>query len=141
MHLEPKFSPATGADGWQLSNPAILAMAPLRAALDLFEEAGIEALRRKSEQLTGYLAAWVDGVADDRVRLVTPRESASRGCQLSLRVSEGAVVLFERLRASGVTIDFRKPDVLRVAPVPLYNSFHDVWRFGQVLESWATDPS
>ena len=137
MHLEEEFSPVASADGWQLSNPPILALAPLRPSLALFDEASMEALRAKSVRLTAYLEAWVDHVAAAGVEVLTPRDPARRGCQLSLRVRDRAAVLFETLKAHDVIGDCRPPDVVRVAPVPLYNSFHDVWRFGQALSQWA----
>jgi kynureninase len=137
MHLQPEFEPFAGAEGWQLSNPPILAMAPLEASLDLFDEAGMERLRAKSVRLTGYLQSWVDHVGNERLSQPTPRDPAARGCQISLRAVERPRALFESLRSAGVVGDFRQPDVVRVAPVPLYNSFHDVWRFGQALSRWA----
>jgi kynureninase len=138
MHNERTFIPAVGADGWQLSNPPILAMAPLRASLALFDEATMPQLRSKSVQLTGYLQAWVEHAGDDRVSLLTPREVESRGCQLSLRVSDGAERLFAQLREAGIVVDYRQPDVIRAAPTPLYNSFHDVWLLGRALTRWAS---
>lgn len=131
--MPPEFVPREGADGWQLSNPPILAMAPLRASLALFDEVGMEALRAKSETLTGYLRYLIDGIPGDRFEVITPHEPAARGCQLSIRVRDGAKALSRALAARGVVADFREPDVIRVAPVPLYNSFHEVWRFAQIL--------
>jgi kynureninase len=130
MQLERDFVPREGADGWQVSNPPVLAMAPLRASLDLFDEAGMGPLRAKSEALTGYLE-WLLG---DAVPVLSPREPSRRGCQLSLRVPGGRG-LVKKLESAGVVCDFREPDVLRVAPVPLYNSFHDVWQFTAILKS------
>lgn len=137
MQREGDFRPVPSADGWQLSNPPVLALAPLRASLEVFDEAGMEALRAKSLELTGYLEGWLGHAAGGRIELLTPRDPAARGCQLSLRAAERPRELFEALRRRGVTADFREPDVVRVAPVPLYNSFHDVWRFGQALLGWA----
>jgi kynureninase len=137
MHLEREFEPVAGADGWQLSNPPVLALAPLRASLELFDEAGIETLRAKSVRLTGYLQYLIDRVDDARVRVLTPRVPEQRGCQLSLHVREGSRELFEALQAAAVVCDYRKPDVIRVAPVPLYNTFHEVWRFGEALGAWS----
>ena len=131
MQSRPVFVPVAGADGWQVSNPPILALAPLLASLELFDRAGMAALRAKSERLTGYLAFLVEGLG--RVTLLTPADPAARGCQLSLRVRQGAEELVAALRARGVVTDYREPDVVRVAPVPLYNSFHEVWRFAQIL--------
>ena len=133
MHLEPHFVPRAGADGWQVSNPPILAMVPLRASLALFDEAGMPALRQKAERLTGYLEYLLDRLAPGRLELVTPRDPAQRGCMLSLLVKERARELAQALERAGVVCDFREPNVIRVAPVPLYNTYHDVWRFGQVL--------
>ena len=137
MHLEPEFVPVETADGWQLSNPPILAMAPLRTSLELFDEAGMPALREKSLKLTGYLEEWIDRTAGERIEVLTPRDPASRGCQLSLRIRERPSELFRALREGGVVGNYREPDVVRLAPVPLYNRFHDVWRVGQVLKRWA----
>jgi kynureninase len=139
MHLEERFRPVASADSWQLSNPPVLALAPLLASLEIFDEVGMDALREKSQRLTGYLAAWIDHVADPRVEIVTPCDPAARGCQLSLRVREQGRELFAALQAAGIVGDCREPDVVRVAPVPLYNSFHDVWRFGRALAGWAGD--
>jgi kynureninase len=137
MHLEPDFRPYGGADGWQLSNPPVLALAPLRASLALFDEAGIDRLRAKSRRLTGYLQYQVDRVGDERIRVLTPREPEARGCQLSLFASSAGRELFNALQEAGIVGDYRDPDVIRVAPVPLYNTFHEVWRFGQALERWS----
>jgi kynureninase len=87
--------------------------------------------------LTGYLEVWVDHVADPRVEIITPRDPAARGCQLSLRVRERGKELFAAVQAAAIVGDYREPDVVRVAPVPLYNSFHDVWRLGRALAGWA----
>jgi kynureninase len=135
MHLEPEFVPRAGADGWQVSNPPILAMAPLRASLEMFDEAGMEALRAKSLKLTGYLEGLLGLVPGAPFELITPRDGASRGCQLSLRVKDRAQERLAALEAAGFVGDFRPPDVIRVAPVPLYNTFHEVWRFARILAS------
>lgn len=134
MHRNPEFIPVEGADGWQLSNPPILAMAPLLASLDLFDRSGMPALRAKSEELTGYLEFLLDRLPAGRLELITPGDPASRGCQLSLRVPRAGRDLFDALQTRGFLGDYREPDVIRFAPVPLYNSFHEVWRLGQALE-------
>jgi len=131
------FAPVPSADGWQLSNPPILALVPLSASLAIFDEVGVSALRAKSEQLTGTILAWIDVLDDGRLSMLTPRDPAQRGCQVSLRVVEGGRDLLERMRREGVVADFREPDTIRVAPVPLYNGFHDVWRLGRALERWS----
>jgi kynureninase len=133
MHLQPEFVPQPGAAGWQVSNPPILSTAPLRASLALFDEAGMGALRAKSERLTGYLQELLDRLPPGQVEVVTPREPARRGCQLSLLVPERPRELLAALEAAGVVCDFREPNVLRVAPVPLYNTFEEVWTFARVL--------
>jgi kynureninase len=137
MHLQAEFVPRTGADGWQLSNPPILAMAPLRAALALFDSAGMGRLRAKSERLTAYLAWLLDRVPGDAFRVITPGEPRARGCQLSIAVARDPEKLFAELAQEGVVGDFRPPDVIRVAPVPLYNTFSEVWRFARVLRRHA----
>lgn len=132
--MGPEFKPLEGAEGWQLSNPPILQMAALRASLEIFEEAGISKLREKSIQLTGYLESLLDSVGDDRISVITPRDTEERGCQLSIRVSGGNRSLYEQLVSRGVFADWREPDVIRVAPVPLYNSFSDAAKFVAVLK-------
>jgi len=132
--MEPSFEPIAGAEGWQLSNPPILAMAALRASLELFERAGLPALRQKSESLTGYLEFLLRELAGSFVTILTPASPAERGCQLSLQVSGNGRLLHQRLQARGVVCDWREPDVIRVAPVPFYNSYLDVYRFVQILQ-------
>ena len=133
MQLEPEFTPKAGADGWQVSNPPILAMAPLRASLALFEQAGTEALRAKSERLTAYLEALLDRLPPGRFAQITPRDPAQRGAMLALLVHDRPRGLVEALEAAGVVCDFREPNVVRAAPAPLYNGYHDVWTFADVL--------
>ncbi len=133
MHLNTEFVPVEGADGWQVSNPSILSMAPLRAALEIFDRAGMAALREKSVRLTGYLEHLVGRLPPGRLEIITPRDPAGRGCQLSLRAAAEARRLFESLRARGIVGDHREPDVIRLAPVPLYNTFHEVWRVARAL--------
>ena len=122
------FVPRLGADGWQLSNPPIFAMAPLRASLEMFDSVGINAVREKSVRLTAYLEWALRQVFDDRFSIITPEDPAARGCQLSIRMTQGAEDLSRALTARGVVVDHRKPDVIRLAPTPFYNTFHDVWR-------------
>jgi len=133
MHLQPEFVPQGGAEGWQISNPPILAMAPVRVSYEMFDAVGMAALRAKSAALTGYLQFLIDEVSPERFEVITPREAASRGCQLSILVHDRPRDLLGDLAAEGVVADFREPNVVRVAPVPLYNSFHDVWTFAQIL--------
>jgi len=134
MHLEPEFIPVLSADGWQVSNPPIFSMAPLRASLAIFDEAGgMKALRAKSIKLTGYLQFLLEAAGHSKLTVITPRESDARGCQLSIQVHEHPKKLFEKLEAAGVKCDFREPNVIRAAPTPLYNTFHEVWRFARIL--------
>ncbi|MEY2491183.1 MAG: kynureninase, partial [Verrucomicrobiota bacterium] len=140
LHLEPEFTPVPSADGWQISNPPIFSMAPLCASLAIFDEAGgMEPLRAKSIKLTGFLQYLLEQAprkrqsGSDRYSIITPRETESRGCQLSILVQEHAKELFSELEAAGVKCDFREPNVIRAAPTPLYNTFHDVWRFANIL--------
>ncbi|HVZ95104.1 MAG TPA: kynureninase, partial [Phycisphaerales bacterium] len=143
--MGPEFTPVKSADAWQLSNPPIFSLTPVKVSLDLFRRAGMSNLRAKSIKLTAYLESLIDSIASDpaaqkskhRLSIITPRDPASRGCQLSLMIEDpaGAREFHTRLAEAGVICDFREPNVIRVAPVPLYNSFHDCWRFAEVLRS------
>jgi kynureninase len=134
MQLEPEFHPVPSADGWQVSNPPIFSMAPLRASLAIFDEAGgMKSLREKSKKLTGYLEFLLDRAGSDRFTMITPRDPEARGCQLSILAHENPKELHKKLEAAGVKADFREPNVIRAAPTPLYNSFSDVWQFAQIL--------
>jgi len=140
FRMGPQFVPTAGADGWQLSNPPILGLAPLRASLDLFARAGMPALRAKSERLTGYLEQLIRTQLGGVLQIVTPADPAQRGCQLSLRVVGGRErgrALFEYLAADGIIGDWREPDVIRISPAPLYNTHADVLRFMHAVSMWA----
>lgn len=142
FRMGAQFTPTPGADGWQLSNPPILSLAPLRASLDLFDEVGVGPLRERSLRLTGWLEQIIDAQLVDILQIVTPRQPQQRGCQLSLRVRGGREqgrALFEHLAANGVIGDWREPDVIRISPAPLYNTFNDILRFAQAVESWRHD--
>jgi kynureninase len=133
--MGPAFNPASGADGWQISNPPILSAAPLLASLELFDLAGFAHLRAKSVALTGYLAYLLAALP---LEILTPEDAQARGCQLSLRMGRDAGhgrAVFEHLQRAGMVCDWREPDVIRAAPVPLYNSFEDVFRFATALET------
>ena len=127
--MDDAFVPATGAGGWESSTPSVLALAPLAASLEIFDEVGMPDVRAKSIALTGYLEALLAGVG---VEVITPSDPAARGAQLSLRFDNAEAVL-ERLAARGVVADFRAPDIIRVAPIPLYTTFHEAWRFSRIL--------
>jgi kynureninase len=129
--MGPDFHPMEGAEGWQLSNPPVLALAPLRASMDIFSEAGLDALRAKSVSLTGYLEFLLREKVSSDFSIITPAEETSRGAQLSIRLSRRGREICDRLAAVGVITDWREPDILRVAPVPLYNSYADVFQFAQ----------
>lgn len=134
MQLLPEFVPVPSADSWAISNPPIFSMAPLRASFAIFDEAGgMQALRAKSVKLTGYLEFLLDQIGSGAFTVITPRDLNARGCQLSILAHEHPKELFANLEAAGVKCDFREPNVIRAAPTPLYNTFHEVWRFAQLL--------
>lgn len=133
MHHD--FQPIPTVESWQLSNPPILQLAALRASLDIFHEATIQALRNKSEQLTGYAEYLINENNNGNIEILTPKNSNERGCQLSLKAKTGGRELHQKLNNSGVICDWREPDVIRIAPVPLYNTFMDVWEFVNILYS------
>ena len=138
FQMGPEFNAIEGAEGWQLSNPPILAMAPLMASLEHFDEVGMTRLRRKSVALTGYLEALIQEFLGKKVTIVTPADAEARGAALSLRVHvdrDRAWAVFEGLRKRDIVTDWREPDVIRAAPVPFYNSFEDVWRFADALRA------
>lgn len=131
FEMGPDFRPMVGAEGWQLSNPPILALAPLRASMEIFDEAGIDRLRLKSVQLTGYLEFLLGQQPSPKFSIITPREPDQRGAQLSIRIPQDGRALCALLIGQGVIGDWREPDTFRVAAVPLYNSYHDVYLFVQ----------
>jgi kynureninase len=133
FQMPPNFQPMAGAEGWQLSNPSIFSIAALRASMDIFDEATMPHLRAKSEKLTGYLEFLLDRHPQEDFSIITPRDSAQRGAQLSLQIRKNGRALCERLARQGVICDWREPDIVRVAPVPLYNSFLDVHAFADKL--------
>jgi len=131
FEMGPNFQPMPGADGWQLGNPPIVSLAILRASMDVFGEAGTSRLRAKSETLTGYLEFLLKQKSCANFSIITPREKARRGAQLSIRIARNGKLLCERLTSEGIIGDWREPDTFRVAPVPLYNSYGDVFRFAE----------
>jgi kynureninase len=138
FRMSPQFEPAVGAEGWQLGNPPILALAPVAASLAHFESVGLAALRAKSLSLTAYLESLIVARLSGRVTILTPRDPQARGAQLSLRLEcdrDRARAAFDGLRARGVVPDWREPGVIRVAPVPFYNGYEDAWRCVDALEA------
>jgi kynureninase len=140
MQLETEFVPQSGAGGWQVSNPPILALVPVRASYAIFDEVGMPALVKKSGGLTTYLKLLVREICrlhaeSPRLQMIDPQpRDVGRGCQLSLVIHERAREVLTGLEDNGVVADFREPNIIRVAPVPLYNTFHEAWRFAQILK-------
>jgi kynureninase len=142
FRMGPQYDPTPGADGWQLSNPPILALAPLRVSLEVFHRAGMARLRQKAIVLTAYLGSLIESELSGIVEIATPREAERRGCQLSLRVKgprEAGRSLFDHLNANGIVVDWREPDVIRAAPTPLYNRHIDCLRFVSCVRQWAAN--
>ncbi|MAM27777.1 MAG: kynureninase [Flavobacteriaceae bacterium] len=134
FNMRHEFDPLPGAEGWQLSNPPILSMAAIRASLSVFEDAGFENLRKKSIKLTGFLEFLLEGLNNENINIITPKNPEERGCQLSIQLKNADKKLHTQLTEAGVISDWREPDVIRVAPTPLYNSFEDVWEFVERLK-------
>ncbi len=132
--MRDEFDQLPGAEGWQLSNPPILSMAAIKASLDMFHEIGIEKLIKKSKKLTGYFEFLLKTLGEDVIRIITPENPKERGCQLSIQVKNADKSLHHKLTETGVITDWREPDVIRCAPVPLYNSFEDVYRLVEKLK-------
>ena len=141
--MENTFDPMKGAEGWQLSNAPVMGMAILKASLDIFDEAGIHNLRTKSVKLTGYLEYIFNQVVNKfphfQLKIITPSDPSRRGAQLSIKLIGTDKRFFDQLTQAGVITDFRSPDVIRLAPAPLYNSFEDVYQFGQTLHNLLTE--
>ncbi len=137
FQMKKGFIPEPGAEGWQMSNVPVLTMAAHRAALDLFDEAGLSNLREKSLKLTAYMEFIVNEtnkkIGFEKFNIITPEEPTNRGAQLSIICKEGGKKVFDKLTEQGIIGDWREPEVLRFAPVPMYNSFEDVYHFGQIL--------
>jgi kynureninase len=127
--MGPTFQAMPGAEGWQLSNPSIVSLAVLRASMEIFHAAGMERLRTKSVSVTGYLEFLLSQNASQKFSIITPSEKERRGAQLSMRISQNGRALCERLAQEGIIGDWREPDTFRIAPVPLYNSYQDVFWF------------
>jgi kynureninase len=133
FEMREQFQPIPTAEGWQLSNPSIFALAPLRASTEIFQEAGMKMLREKSLRLTAYLEFLIGEADLGDVKILTPKEPESRGAMLCLYAEKNGRQLFQKLQKRGVICDWREPHVIRVAPVPLYNEFSDVYRFYEAI--------
>ena len=137
--MEKDFDPIPTAEGWQLSNAPILSMAAHKASLDIFNEAGMDKLVTKGKALSSYLIYLLDEInkqaAKKTIEIITPRDEAARGCQVSMLMLNNGKPIFDALIKAGVIADWREPNVIRVAPVPLYNSFTDVFKFGEIISS------
>jgi len=134
FRMRDDFDPIPGVEAWQLSNPPILSMAAIMSSLKIFAEAKMGNLRIKSEKLTGYMEYLVNEISDDSIKIITPSETRQRGSQLSIQMKNADKKLFDWLTKEGVVADWREPDVIRVAPVALYNSFEDVFQFVSLLK-------
>jgi kynureninase len=134
FNMRMPFDVMEGAEGWQLSNPPILSMAAILASLDIFEEVGMDALRQKSEKLTGYFEFLINEIGSDDIKIITPSNPKERGCQLSIQVKNADKSLHKKLTEKHIITDWREPDVIRCAPVPMYNSFEDVYRMVSILK-------
>lgn len=134
FNMRDEFDQLPGAEGWQLSNPPILSMAAIKASLDMFNEVGMDKLTTKSKKLTGYFEFLLRALGEDTISIITPSNPNERGCQLSIQVKNANKALHDRLTAGGVISDWRAPDVIRCAPVPLYNSFEDIYHLVEKLK-------
>lgn len=135
FNMRQPFDVMAGAEGWQLSNPPILSMAAIKASLDIFAKVGMDALREKSIKLTGYFEYLINQIGSDKIKIITPNDPDQRGCQLSVQVKDADKNLHQKLTENNVITDWREPDVIRCAPVPLYNSYEDVYRMVEILKS------
>ena len=133
--MRQPFDVMEGAEGWQLSNPPILSMAAIKASLDIFEKVGMDDLLKKSKQLTGFFEYLIHQIASDTIKIITPAHPNERGCQLSLQVKNADKNLHIKLTENNIITDWREPDVIRCAPVPMYTSFEDVYCMVKTLES------
>ena len=134
FNMRQPFDVISGAEGWQLSNPTILSMAAIKSSLDLFSKVGMYALRAKSLKLTAYFEFLINKLNNSKIKIITPSNPNERGCQLSIQVKDADKSLHKRLIEMNVITDWREPNVIRCAPVPLYNSFEDVYRMINILK-------
>ncbi|WP_158840888.1 kynureninase [Polaribacter sp. L3A8] len=134
FNMRMPFDVMEGAEGWQLSNPPILSMAAILASLDIFDKVGMDALREKSEKLTGYFEFLINEIGSDNIKIITPSKPKERGCQLSIQVKNADKSLHKKLIEKHLITDWREPDVIRCAPTPLYNTFEDVYQMVSILK-------
>ncbi len=134
FNMRHEFDPIPGAEGWQLSNPPILSMAAIRASLDIFDEAGFDNIREKAIKLTGFLEYLLLEIKDERIEMITPTNPQERGSQISIKLKGATKQLFDDLMKAGVISDWREPNVIRLAPISLYNSYQDVYQMVQILK-------
>ena len=136
--MGPDFDPIPTAEGWQLSNAPIFSMAAHKASVDIFEEAGFNHLTAKGQQLSDYLFFVLDDInaqqSEKAIEIITPRNHSEKGCQVSMLMLQRGKEIFDNLIKQGVMADWREPNVIRVAPVPLYNTFEEVWKFGNIIQ-------
>ena len=137
--MKDQFDGISGAEGWQLSNPAILSMAAIRASLEIFQKANIHRLREKSVRMSAYFLECMADIQSESFRIITPANAEERGCQFSLQLTHPDKKYFHALTHQGVIADWREPDVIRIAPVPLYNTFSDIYRFTEILKNVLND--
>ncbi len=135
FNMRMPFDVMQGAEGWQLSNPPILSMAAILASLAIFDEVGMDALREKSEKLTGYFEYLINEIGSNDIKIITPKNPKERGCQLSIQVKNADKSLHKKLTENNVITDWREPDVIRCAPTPLYSSFEDVYKMVSILKT------
>jgi kynureninase len=137
--MKKGFTPISSAEGWQLSTPSLLLYASHKAALDIFDEAGWENLQIKQKLLNNYLWFILDEInkpyTEKIIEFITPRNEKERGCQVSMLLFESGREIFDNLKNNGVMADWREPNVIRIAPVPLYNTFEEIWKFGKIIQS------
>lgn len=138
FRMGPEFEPLQGAEGWQLSNPPIFQLAALRASLELFDSAGMKKLRAKGDLLTGYLEFLLNDTPNGYLSIITPSDPAQRGSQLSIRFSSNPKEMLKAFKDEGVICDFREPDIIRATPVPMYNTFLDVYRFASIIRRFSS---
>ena len=134
--MRDKFDPEPGAEAWAMSTPPIIALASIKASMEIFDQLSLSSVQQKASMLTGYLEYLLRSIPNDTIGIITPDLPSERGCQLSIRVTGSNKTLFQKIINQGVICDWREPDVIRVTPVPLYNSFSEVYNFAQILKQY-----